>query len=57
MDATGGGEWVTYLRVKLNEGYPDSHRHYDGASNLLFFYAMGRSEVIAFVAGDKFRNW
>ena len=30
-----GGEWVTDLRVKLDEGYLVPWRHYDEASNLL----------------------
>ena len=34
-NAAGGGEWVTDLRVELNEGYFIMRRHDDEASQLV----------------------
>lgn len=36
-DAAGRGEWVTDLRIELNEGYLVMRRHDDGASQLVSF--------------------
>ena len=55
-DAAGGGEWVTDLRVELNEGYLIMRRHDDEASQLvslmLWVRVAGELEgSIAFIAG------